>query len=141
MKIEKIALIICFGFLCLTAFVFSQGRPVTASRIIYSDGLPAVCSPASGDMWFVRNTTTPKGLYFCATLNTFRAVGVTFYSANIGALDLSPIAINQATLAAIAAGTNNGTIIYCSDCTIASPCAGGGSGAIAKRLNGVWVCN
>ena len=35
----------------------------------------------------------------------------------------------------------NGSIIYCSDCTIANPCAGGGTGAIAKRLNGVWVCN
>ncbi len=49
---------------------------------------------------------------------------------------------------ALAATTNaslgtpaNGTIVYCSDCTIANPCAGGGTGALAKRLNGVWVCN
>ena len=35
----------------------------------------------------------------------------------------------------------NGFIIYCIDCTIASPCAGAGTGALAKRLNGVWVCN
>lgn len=35
----------------------------------------------------------------------------------------------------------NGSMIYCSDCTIANPCAGSGTGAIAKRLNGVWVCN
>lgn len=35
----------------------------------------------------------------------------------------------------------SGILIYCSDCTIANPCAGGGTGAIAKRLNGVWVCN
>lgn len=35
----------------------------------------------------------------------------------------------------------DGSIIYCSDCTIANPCAGGGTGAIAKRLNGAWVCN
>lgn len=35
----------------------------------------------------------------------------------------------------------NGAMIYCSDCTIASPCAGGGAGAIAKRLNGSWICN
>lgn len=35
----------------------------------------------------------------------------------------------------------NGTFIYCSDCTIANPCAAAGSGALAKRLNGVWVCN
>jgi hypothetical protein len=36
---------------------------------------------------------------------------------------------------------SNGTVVYCSDCTIANPCASGGTGALAKRLNGVWVCN
>jgi hypothetical protein len=35
----------------------------------------------------------------------------------------------------------NGVFRYCPDCTIANPCAGGGTGALAKRLNGVWVCN
>src|SRR5947209_5280103 len=35
----------------------------------------------------------------------------------------------------------NGTIRYCSDCKTTSACASGGSGAIAKRLNGGWVCN
>ncbi len=35
----------------------------------------------------------------------------------------------------------NGTIKYCSDCTFANPCAGGGTGAFAKRLNGAWRCD
>jgi hypothetical protein len=35
----------------------------------------------------------------------------------------------------------NFAIRGCTDCTIANPCAGGGTGAMAKRLNGVWVCN
>jgi hypothetical protein len=35
----------------------------------------------------------------------------------------------------------NGVVRFCSDCTIANPCAGGGNGALAKRLNGIWVCN
>jgi hypothetical protein len=35
----------------------------------------------------------------------------------------------------------NGTIQYCTDCTIANPCAAGGTGAFMKRLNGVLVCN
>jgi len=35
----------------------------------------------------------------------------------------------------------NGTSYYCPNCTIANPCAGGGTGAFAKRLNSVWVCN
>jgi len=37
--------------------------------------------------------------------------------------------------------TTNGQTGYCSDCTIANPCAGVGTGAIAKRLNGINVCN
>lgn len=36
---------------------------------------------------------------------------------------------------------NNGDFGYCSNCTITNPCAGGGTGAIAKRLNGINVCN
>jgi hypothetical protein len=35
----------------------------------------------------------------------------------------------------------NGFIAYCSDCTKATPCASGGTGALAKRLAGVWDCN
>lgn len=36
---------------------------------------------------------------------------------------------------------SNGWIEYCSDCTVAATCAGSGTGALAKRLNGAWVCN
>jgi hypothetical protein len=35
----------------------------------------------------------------------------------------------------------NGVLVYCSDCTVANPCASGGMGALAKRLNGAWVCD
>lgn len=35
----------------------------------------------------------------------------------------------------------DGTIVYCSDCTIANPCAGSGTGALAKRINSTWICN
>lgn len=45
--------------------------------------------------------------------------------------------VTQAALGAPA----NGTFVYCTDCTVANPCAGGGTGALAKRLNGAWVCN
>jgi hypothetical protein len=51
-------------------------------------------------------------------------------------------AFHPGTVAFAALGTPaNGTITYCSDCTIAGTCAGSGTGALAKRLNGVWVCN
>lgn len=35
----------------------------------------------------------------------------------------------------------NGTMYYCPDCTYANPCAGGGTGAFAKRLNDAWRCD
>lgn len=38
----------------------------------------------------------------------------------------------------------NGTLVYCSDCSVTSSidntCAGAGTGAIAYRLNGAWKC-
>lgn len=50
--------------------------------------------------------------------------------------------MNGQTVAALTAlPFANGTMAYCTDCTIANPCAGGGTGAIFKRLNGVNVCN
>lgn len=49
--------------------------------------------------------------------------------------------IGTAVLFAALGAPANGTFVYCSDCTIANPCAGGGNGALAKRLNGIWVCN
>lgn len=47
----------------------------------------------------------------------------------------------QGTAFASLGAPGNGTFKYCNDCTIANPCAGGGTGALAKRLNGAWVCN
>ena len=44
------------------------------------------------------------------------------------------------TFANLGAATN-GSQIYCSDCQFANPCASGGTGAIAKRLNGAWRCD
>ncbi len=63
-------------------------------------------------------TTTPKTLSFFGTAVVFPTV----------------------TFSTLPSPTN-GMVCYCSDCTIANPCAGGGTGAIAKRLNGGWVCN
>jgi parallel beta-helix repeat protein len=45
------------------------------------------------------------------------------------------------TFATLPSAPANGSIQYCSDCTIANPCAGSGTGAFAKRINAVWVCN
>lgn len=32
------------------------------------------------------------------------------------------------------------TIVYCNDCTRGGACAGGGTGALAVRINGAWEC-
>lgn len=51
-------------------------------------------------------------------------------------------AVTNAQLSTLATNSvGNGSMTYCSDCTIANPCAGSGTGALAKRLNGAWVCN
>lgn len=34
----------------------------------------------------------------------------------------------------------NGALVYCSDCTAANPCAGSGTGAVARRENSAWNC-
>ncbi len=58
------------------------------------------------------------------------------------------ISAPRVILPAIASGSigtpANGQILYCSNCAVTGPgdntCAGGGTGAIAFRLNGVWRC-
>lgn len=44
------------------------------------------------------------------------------------------------TFANLPSPPTNGMIIPCSDCTIATPCAGGGAGALAIRIGAQWVC-
>ena len=82
--------------------------------------------PAGQDIYNAGTNTVLVGNRRADTDATFRV-----------STDILFTATTFATLGAPA----NGTIKYCSNCTIANPCAGGGTGAIAKRLNGVWVCN
>jgi hypothetical protein len=49
------------------------------------------------------------------------------------------VSLGSTTLLALGSPAN-GIVIYCSDCTKATPCAGGGTGALAKRINGAWDC-
>ena len=47
--------------------------------------------------------------------------------------------VGSFTFANLGSGAN-GTILYCSDCAQTTPCAGGGSGAVASYVNGAWSC-
>lgn len=67
-------------------------------------------------------------------------VRVTNASTGYGQLEAGKFSLNAVAFADLGTPAN-GTLVYCSDCTIANPCAGSGTGALAKRLNGVWVCN
>lgn len=86
------------------------------------------------------SSTGSIGLYSGASLTGMSASGnglsgvVTQYS---GPWLLNGAAYTFATLPTPA----NGSVVFCSDGTIANPVAGGGTGCIAKRLNGVWVGN
>lgn len=56
------------------------------------------------------------------------------------ATQMDSLILNPKTLASLGTPTN-GTIQFCSDCTIATnPCAGSGTGAYAKRENGAFSC-
>ncbi len=89
-----------------------------------------------------------ESVFFTSTTNSFSDTGTAgtggsfpyFTAAAITRMDSTGFKPPSTTFANL--GTpSNGVIAYCSDCTIANPCAGAGTGAIAKRLNGVWVCN
>jgi hypothetical protein len=70
-------------------------------------------------------------------------------------LDLTQLPTKLATSTFSNLGTPlNGSAIYCSDCTVTTPasctnvtnsaactCKASGTGALAKRINGVWLCN
>lgn len=88
---------------------------------------------------FVRTQYTSRtgGTATQALVSVTRAYPLT---SNVVAPVVGDITITPVTFATLGAPAN-GNMKYCSDCTIANPCAGAGTGALAKRLNGVWVCN
>lgn len=81
------------------------------------------------------SATGIAGLIKFATANTGAEPVVQWTMDNTG--NLISTGVVQASLGTPA----DGSIIYCSDCTKATPCAGGGTGAFAVRLNGAWDCN
>jgi hypothetical protein len=66
------------------------------------------------------------------------AFGTAIVTGDMAAGGFRPPAVTFTPLPTL---SGNGTMVYCSNCTIANPCAAGGTGAIAKLLNNVWVCN
>jgi hypothetical protein len=103
----------------------------TMQRIIVQDN--SVANLSIGYTWnvptvsrMISNISTNVTTHMSAVT----APGATFTIDDVGGITFAQL------------GTfNNGSRAYCSNCTIANPCAAAGTGALAKRLNGVWVCN
>jgi hypothetical protein len=72
--------------------------------------------------------------------NTILPPNATASSIGSQGVSASTLSISPTVFAHLGTPTN-GNFVYCSDCTISNPCASGGTGALAKRLNGIWVCN
>lgn len=99
-------------------------------------------SPADGQFVFSNQAVT-SGIGADVATDGVLKVRARAMTAGTGTIDygnkISSAGFVFANIAAVL--TTNGDMAYCSDCTIANPCAGAGNGALAKRLNGVNVCN
>jgi len=112
---------------------------------------PSYAFSAETNTGFFRSASNVIGVSVAGTEqfqfqnNQFRTNGGIKIGAAGADVTLGVASANVMTLSAVAfasLGTpSNGAFAYCSDCTIANPCASGGTGALAKRLNSVWVCN
>lgn len=114
--------------------------PSTITLVFWGQGLVTV---ASG-----QTLTVNASILASPTARLFDGSGTTTisatatpiqYAAWTGVEGIGPI-IRTVTYSQLGNFTA-GTLLPCSDCTIASPCAGGGSGAFAKRIGSTWVCN
>jgi len=94
---------------------------------------------------FTLPTAAPAGNDYLLKSSTAGVMGWTTVTGTGNAVLATSPTITSPQFSAVLFGNlgtpANGALIYCSDCTIANPCASGGNGAFAKRLNGVWVCN
>lgn len=82
-----------------------------------------------------QNFNAGNQINFLGTATNVMRAGNVIATAQAGSFQLGSITFaNLGTPA-------DGSIIFCSNCTIANPCASGGTGAFAKRLNSTWICN
>lgn len=95
---------------------------------------------ATNNAHSVTDSVGPLGWTFAVPANT-RWVNNDGFAVNVNQM-VSAIRPGICTFASLTTCLPaNGYVAYCSDCTIANPCASSGTGAIAKRLNGAFVCN
>jgi len=107
--------------------------------------LKDIASPANSRLWDF-HLNSPYGQMFFRVLNDAENAGANWleiYRTGIVVDKVkvpAPFEINTYTFAQLPSATN-AYVVYCSNCTKATPCASGGSGAFAKGINGAWDCN
>lgn len=152
--------------LALFAVGVAQGS-IGYSRSLFPDGssaAPSIAFAAEPDLGLYRIGTDTIGMDANLRMFATTTVGVSLIGSEsvvlgsgakmcwtagtpanacdttIGRVSAGIVGLTATTFAALGTPAN-GSIGYCSDCTFANPCAGSGSGAIAKRLNGAWRCD
>lgn len=104
----------------------------------------------SGNTWAISNnnlTSLATGIHIGAgsasvvSQQVMVSVTTPLEIASSTATCILPTALTFAQLTAVGFVPAYGSVIYCSNGTIANPVAGGGTGCIAKYLNGVWIGN
>lgn len=113
-----------------------------ASSKIEFNGSSGFSSPSNGVVNVANNAADDFTRFNLGTA-TDDDPGITASAAVSGKSQGIIIHHGDGTAAAFAdlGAATNGSMIYCSDCTKATPCAGSGNGALAKRLNGAWDCD
>lgn len=89
----------------------------------------------------VAKMTTAGKLRLGDTTTPTHGIEVTTDATIADSLRIGKTAIMGFTAFANLGTPSNGTVTFCHDCTKATPCAGSGNGAFAKRLNGAWDCD
>lgn len=140
------------GAVCPGAFDVDGGADVLISgnvmRCPTSASGAAILAQSVDRLTVESNTidTWATGISIAATASTSRVMDNRFVgtvTTPYSLLDTTTLFREQGGLAfaSLPADVADGSQVYCSDCTIASPCAGSGTGALAKRLADAWVCN
>lgn len=117
------------------------GNPLNLIASSASAGTAGVSSAPGGDV----DITAGNAANHTSGANTGGNINLTPGSGIGGGLAgivgvTGNIGFNSGTAFASLGTPSNGQITYCSDCTVATPCAGSGTGALAVRLNSAWAC-
>lgn len=109
----------------------------TATNITGGGGAGASSFNITGNFW----NTDPGNSTPWSSPQLPSSIGATASNNVFGTTIVMPQTLGTVAFASLPSVPPNGSFLYCSDCTIANPCAAAGTGAFAKRINAVWVCN